>query len=94
MNKSKQAWADETSYSRVDTVRTPAVWALGEHPHQLKVHRYVGNDGWFVSCHPLMIEREALTNSNIEDAKKEAIKRASKKLAAMVKTYAKIGVKP
>jgi hypothetical protein len=40
---------------------------------RVSVHRIVGREGWFMTCHPMEIHGRALASENIEEAKEEAV---------------------
>lgn len=68
-------WRDRTSYSQGERAaeRVPHCWVLGEHPHEVKVHRLHGCDGWFLTVHALDIDTWPLRAGDISAAQAEAI---------------------
>ena len=51
----------------------PSVWELKGAPGRLTVHRYIGLEGWFVTCRDLDLERHELRARGAEEAKQEAL---------------------
>lgn len=70
-------WKDETSYSRADKTRVPAVYTFyitGRFRLRLCVHRWHGiADTWFFTCSPFA-EKKELKAKTADDAKREAEK--------------------
>jgi len=67
-------WVDESSYSRGQRGEVePSVWELKGAPGRLTVHRYIGLEGWFVTCRDLDLERHELRARGAEEAKQEAL---------------------
>lgn len=90
----KAKWSDTSSYSRGDTKREPKSFQLGDsHRRSLKVHRMHGQDGWFLTCYDLGIEREPI-GEDLNAALTKAVEVASEHLRDLVNALAQIGVVP
>lgn len=85
-------WRDDTGYSRNDKQRTARVWKLGAYANEITVHRLVGCDGWFVTCHALGIRSYPLTPTVLHEAQTMALILCTTRLAELVDGFALIGV--
>lgn len=75
MGDSKQ-WRDATSYAQGERgVKSPTIWELDLDGLRVSVHRIHGvtDPLWFVTCHPMGIDRHQLDSPYLPTACSEAL---------------------
>ena len=87
MNK---IWYDTTSYSQRDKERVPRVWTLLLRNVKIIVHRHIHYDGWLLSCRDLQIDMIELENTDIDQAKQEAVEIVGNTLKTRIRQYTQI----
>jgi len=83
-------WEDDTSYSRSETNRVPAVWGLKTKTMRISVHRHIHYppDMWLCSCG--LFDKLALESKDIDAAKAEALRKVHEVLTEMLKDITKV----
>jgi hypothetical protein len=76
-------WRDETSYAQSDKERVPRVWNIElAELMVLKVYRHINYPGrWLVACIPLEMHLIVLAADTVEEAKREGLKVANKRIS-------------
>jgi hypothetical protein len=78
-------WKDQTSYSAGERGNVqPRIWETRVEFLRIVVHRKVGLDGWFGTCHTLSVKDRPLDGINADEAKVEFVRF----LAGLTKSWA------
>ena len=82
-------WKDTTSYSR-DKEKIPTTWTLEIPGCHVLVHRFMGSDGWYGTCHELNESRRNLSAPFLEEAQEEFLTYLTEKAMRLFKALSKV----
>ena len=95
--KPKLAWKDESSYAQGERGKVdPKAWGLTleseprpgafRRSSYILVHRYVGCDGWFLTCRDLGLDTRELGDISADEAKQQAVDIVAQAMSARIET--------
>ncbi len=90
----KPIWEDKSSYSQDKPSGTvkPSIWTIETGSLSITVHRHVHyeKEDWLVSSHEIGIDKDLLSQRDIEKAKEEAIRFVKMKLTILIDEISKL----